>query len=520
MLGNHPKVLKPQTASALPTPPSIPSPLISFGFTEDKATGRLIARNLKLKKVTPLRSPLGQPLQRATKKTSTRKTLPGPKFMAGKRDGHDLDQFLVMPTGGKGGNLVSKARRPQDGSLVAHLAQLQLEPEKNPGPNSYDIRAGEKWISTNGTTVKSYRMGDVALPRHADLLEKQVIKNGIPGPAVYNVASSTEQFLQRVNEGKVNTASSETPRFAEKAPEVPAPNMYTVAVGSIMTPQKTMDAPFGTSACRFDKAGAQPSEPHLGPGYYKADVVTSMIYEAQKRVATCSPSSRSFGFAGERFPYNNPSKKTPTTPGPGAYNVEKNIRRTATAKSGSSRPQSVLLDQLVRGSTAPAGARSSRLGTAVPKSKLATLVTVPERFENALTGRDAPPPGTYNLGEAHDNVSNHGKLAIRSAFVQQQVHTVPVGEKRETYFDHIQSQSPGPSWYDYKEEQHEYNRFLAEGSPSADKNVGFLGRAPRIPEAIKQATRNSALPAPNNYNIDQHSLEKHVRQVGFSWKCD
>lgn len=211
VLGCHPKVVvKPLTLG--PTPPSIPSPLVSFGFAEDAATGRLVARNLKMKKVTPLKSPLGMSVRRAQTAdhhhsesctTNSKNILPGPTFS--KHAGHDLDQFLIMPTGGKGGNLVSKPRRPQDGTLAAHMTALQLEQEKNPAPNSYDISAGEKWISTHGPSVKSYRMGDVALPRFAELAEKQTVKNGIPGPAVYTATNPIDDFLCRITDGKVNT---------------------------------------------------------------------------------------------------------------------------------------------------------------------------------------------------------------------------------------------------------------------------------------------------------------------------
>jgi hypothetical protein len=109
---------------------------------------------------------------------------------------------------------------------------------------------------------------------------------------------------------------------------------------------------------------------------------------------------------------------------------------------------------------------------------------------------------------------------MRSAFQKQHFQNIPnADEKRETLFDHIEGRSPGPAWYtatDFIEEKQEHNVFLADGPPSNEKSVGFLGRDPRVPDAIKDANRNSKLPGPGHYQIHQHSLENQVNKVLIS----
>lgn len=107
--------------------------------------------------------------------------------------------------------------------------------------------------------------------------------------------------------------ASNTPRFVEKTPEVPAPNTYTIQLNTTNRTPAGRDSPFGTSGRRFEQTMFKSTNARLGPGSYKSDVVTSMAYQTHKRVATCSPASRSFGMAGERFPYR--LNKTPQTPG-------------------------------------------------------------------------------------------------------------------------------------------------------------------------------------------------------------
>lgn len=165
-----------------------------------------------------------------------------------------------------------------------------------------------------------------------------------------------------------------------------------------------------------------------------------------------------------------------------------------------------------RGTTAPT-TLSGRLTMAAGIQPTA-LVGIPDRFESEQANHNVPPPGAYNVAQAYDQVAERGKLAIRSAFTAEQSPKARANKTRPTYFDRVESRSPGPSWYDMPQaDKPEYNKFLAEGAPSQDKEVGFLGRAPRVPESARQAVKNSSMPAPNNYSVDQHSLDKNVQKV-------
>ena len=192
----------------------------------------------------------------------------------------------------------------------------------------------------------------------------------------------------------------------------------------------------------------------------------------------------------------NFSEINPTSLGPGAYNLQSSLQ------SGDVSGRRI--------QTAPSSKRRST------SDMSGSTFAIRDRFDIPDATRDVPPPGAYDVEDSYRQVTDRGKLSIRSAFRKPNHQPATIEEKRDTIFDHIESHSPGPAWYDVRDFTHvkpEYNAFLVEGPPSTDKSVGFLSRDARVPDAIRDATRAGKLPGPCNYNINQHSLEKQVKQV-------
>lgn len=553
-----------------PVPPSIPSPNHStLGYREDPNTGRMT-------KVQTLTSPLGgdrvQPKTKGKRKSKmgasfdsltslAPKALPGPKFGAEGQAGHCIEQFLIQPSGGKGGNLYSKHRPTQHGptSLVvvrpkaasaggdfkSVAFQLQTQEDddvRNPGPSSYNIRPGERWTS-NGICEKSMRMGNVALPRYYELFERQVYRESFPGPGAYVHSSSLSEKPLDAGRPATTTTIAKAPRFKVSESLTPAPNTYTVV--AYTDPQQVhppsmqsqrfqqqsggdpSHPPFGTTEDRFKFSTLPGTDRRLGPGAYKSDVVTSMNYQIKKRVAASSNGSRAFGTITERFDYDRMSPRRmrrQTAPAPGDYNVPTTFnsskgtpahQRHAYLPSSRAR----LAEGIRSGLYTPATPSQQPPSTKAATPPLSLPSTMASRFnEKQLLLSEAPPPGSYNVDSSFKQTRDHGKIEIQSAFQTTARPITSIEDKRETFFDHMRSLSPGPAWYDQKDFvalRQEHNVVLSSG-PDAEHTIGFLAKDLRQPDFIVHAQKTRALPGPASYELGKLSLEHDVRKVCLS----
>jgi hypothetical protein len=301
--------------------------------------------------------------------------------------------------------------------------RLSFDVRDGPGPSDYTSPVESKGVSGAIMTLSP-------CVRLTDVVIRNELKYGIPGPGSYEMPSTIDTKLKKhVKGGKLSTSTGDRLSLAEQEGiAAPGPGSYYVK-DSISTVRNAKNKPFGKSTGRFEEERNRMSVP--APGAYKVD--STMIEKKPYRGGRYKP----FGSHTQRFQ----EEKVNADPGPGAYEASKTENPLGFSTYNYLHhftPKQNRLAGYAGVSIAPRKTRGGEVlndeeptEVVVRKGKLKILVrdVVPDqapkahvpvfgsqgnRFIGAAArGSDLnPPPGAYQITNSFDKVKAHGKMNV------------------------------------------------------------------------------------------------------------
>ncbi|KAG7223430.1 hypothetical protein INR49_015533 [Caranx melampygus] len=284
--------------------------------------------------------------------------------------------------------------------------------EVGPGPGQYYPEIVQETCYEN-TNLKKEQKGkaELIIPRYHEMVPKQEIKKGIPGPGYYHIRSQFEEAEKSsANLPKFTSPFlSQTERFStveQVSPPVGVYNDPRCALELLKRTTGVKKSPFGTTAVRFSPNHRKCSIP--GPGSYNV-FEQGLAQESFKKAFLERQRKGGFGSTAQRTSFFH-KKELIEVPTPGQYETEKKTeeyykrQHTAVFKSATERLASSHLAKL--------SPHVDEVGTCGPGQYNPTVKSFPQmalissrddRFKTSAN--TSPGPGAYQcsggLGATH-----------------------------------------------------------------------------------------------------------------------
>ncbi|KAG8454185.1 hypothetical protein GDO86_000721, partial [Hymenochirus boettgeri] len=234
---------------------------------------------------------------------------------------------------------------------------------------------------------------------------------GVPGPGNYDI---TRLFGERM----IKSASisrppflSQSKRFLPEKSITPAPGTYNeqrTTFESLKKSSSLAQTPFGQTSVRFTQESRQRTTP--GPGSYNLSI-HSIAYETSKKANGESNRKGAFGSSAARnFP--NSKRDALRTPGPADYLIKSKCEEPYKKKSSS------------------------------------VFSSGTERLTPQITGKDAPPPGYYNVCESFEMSYAKGRYRPPRTVEAKRKHASFLSAALRTFTELNAVEVPGPGAYD------------------------------------------------------------------------
>ncbi|XP_074648562.1 sperm-tail PG-rich repeat-containing protein 2-like [Tubulanus polymorphus] len=352
--------------------------------------------------------------------------------------------------------------------------KLDLAKVGGPGPGEYEPFV-EPQILTENINMKEeeQRKYEANIPRYHEIIEQVEHKKNVPGPGKYDVAGQFEPRPPKMNTEGIEVEhppfGSQARRFSNKKLVTPSPGSYNdprSAFGVLKRVTGLKKSPFGQTAVRFH------GEPHIkktpGPGSYNAPGMGS---DSMRRAYIESTRRGVFGTTSVRI---QPLIKRGETdlPGPSHYKVKEK----------------------------PFKSRYQQLSS--------TFASLTNRLQEP-TGviKDAPPPGSYEVGKSFDSTQKQLQPAKprsdegarkQGAFLSSASRFVP---PHDIILEEADPMIPGPGAYEIKKDKSKGGLMVTKDKRFRNKKSDIPGPgsyefSPLIQDTVLRGTFNATLNNP------------------------
>ncbi|KAE8630793.1 hypothetical protein XENTR_v10000962 [Xenopus tropicalis] len=355
--------------------------------------------------------------------------------------------------------------------------RLEYQWPEGPGPGEYEIDQESALHYENvNSKMEDKKKYMPFIPRYHEVIALQEEKKGVPGPGNYDIARLFGERLTKSANVSQAPFLSQSKRFLPLKSITPAPGTYNeqrTAFESLKKISSLAQTPFGQTAARF----AQNSRLHKspGPGSYNvlrysftSEALSKSDWESNKKGAFGSSAAREF-----------PSSKKDAlwTPGPADYHIRDKMKEPCRRQ-----PSSVFSS-----------------GT--------------ERLTPQIIGKDAPPPGYYNVCESFEAAHAKGKYRPPRTMQAKRKHTSFLSSTPRTFVLPDAVEVPGPGAYDLKiksgtaltlavsrEERFKEPKEVTPGP-------GAYELSPVFKDTVLKGTFNATLPNPLLKEMDDTNLK-------------